>query len=99
MVRSGQITMDHYLKVFGKVVDEAMVRHLCSVFQKLMKLVAKNLYPVVALQITRFFYLFSKKSLFIVSFLVILHKSTTLTVIFIKRIYFKSRIEKLTTNH
>ena len=43
MSYSGQNAMDHCLKVFGKVVNEIVVRCLCSVFQKLMKVAFKNL--------------------------------------------------------
>ena len=52
--------MDHYLKVFGKVVDEVTVRGLCNVFQRLMKVAFKNRYLVVILQITKFFFVFTK---------------------------------------
>ena len=47
--------MDHYLKVFGKVVNKVVVRGLFNVFQKLMKVAFKNLYLVVASQMTTFF--------------------------------------------
>lgn len=60
MVCDCQIVMNHYLKVFDKIVDELVVKGLCSVFQKLMKVVFKNFYLVVALQITKFFCSFSK---------------------------------------
>ena len=52
--------MNHYLKVFGKIVDEVVVRDLCSVFQKSMKVAFKNFYLVVALQIIKFFISFTK---------------------------------------
>ena len=60
MVYSGQNVMNHYLKVYGKVVDEVVIRGLYSVFQKLMKVAFKYLYLAVALQITKFFFLFTK---------------------------------------
>jgi len=46
--------------VFGKLVDKVVVRELCSVFQKLVKVTFKNLYLVVAYQITKFFLLVTK---------------------------------------
>ena len=49
MICSGQNIIDHYLKVFSKVVDEVVVRGLYSIFQKLMKVAFENLYLVVAL--------------------------------------------------
>ena len=52
--------MNHYLKVFDKVVDEIVIRGLCGVFQKLMKVTFKNFYLVVTLQITKFIFLFTK---------------------------------------
>ena len=41
-------------------MNELVVRGLCSVFQKLMKVAFKNLDLVFALQITKFFFLFTK---------------------------------------
>lgn len=46
--------------MFGKVVIEVIVGDLCSIFQKLKKVAFKNLYLVVALQITKFLFLFTK---------------------------------------
>ena len=60
MVCSGQTILGHYLKVFGKVVGEVMVKGLRSIFQKLIKVAFENLYLVDALQITKFFFLFTK---------------------------------------
>ena len=60
VVCSGQNVMNHYLKVLDKVGDEVVIRSLCSVFQKLMKVTFKNLYLVVVLQITKLFFLFTK---------------------------------------
>ena len=45
----GQNVINHHLKVFGKVVNKVVARDLCSVFQKLMKVVFRNLYLVIAL--------------------------------------------------
>ena len=47
--------MYHYLNMLSKVVDEIVIRGLCSVFQKLMKVAFKNFYLEVALEITIFF--------------------------------------------
>ena len=47
MICNSQNVMNHYLKVFGKVMNEVLIRSLCSVFQKLMKVAFKNLYLVV----------------------------------------------------
>lgn len=52
--------MDYYLKVISEVVDEVVIRCLCSVSQKLMKVTFKNLYLVVTLQITKIMFLFIK---------------------------------------
>ena len=60
MVYSSQNIMDHYIKVFDKVVDELVVRYLYNVFQKLIKIAFKNLYLVVALQIIKLFFLFTE---------------------------------------
>ena len=60
MIYSGQNVMDHYSKVFGKVVDDVVVRGLWSVHQKLMKVALENLYQVAVLQITKFFFLFTE---------------------------------------
>ena len=49
MICNSQNVMDCYLKAFGKVVDEVVVRSLCNVFQKLMKVAFKNLYLVAVL--------------------------------------------------
>ena len=49
MVYSGQNIVNHYLIVFGKIVDEVVVRGLCNVFQKLMKVAFKNLYLMIPL--------------------------------------------------
>lgn len=52
--------IDHYLKIFGEIVNEVVVISLRSIFRKLMKVVFKNIYLIVALQITKFFFLFTK---------------------------------------
>ena len=49
VVCSGQNVVNHYLKVLDKVGDEVVIRSLCSVFQKLMKVTFKNFYVVVTL--------------------------------------------------
>jgi len=99
MICSGQKILDRYLKVLGKVVDEAVVRSLYSAFQRSIKVDFKNPCVVIVLQITKFFFLFTKKSLFIMPFLIILHKSAVLTVTFTKHIYFKLLVKQLTTNN
>ena len=91
--------MEHYLKVFSKVVDEILVRSLCSVFQKPIKVIFKDLCLVAALQIIKIFLLFTKNLYLLYPFLVILHKFATSITTSIKRIYFKLQVKQLTTNH
>ena len=74
MVKTVRVT-----KAFRKIVGEIIIRGLCNAFEKLIKVIFKNLHLMVALQLQSsplqpFFLL---KPSFIVSFLVILCKSTT----------------------
>ena len=80
--------------MFGKVVHETVVRNLCRAFQKLIKIVFRNLDLVIALQITKFLFLFTK-TLYLLCFFVILHKFVTSTVTFTKYIYLKLLIQQL----
>ena len=68
VVCSGQEVIDDYIKVFGKVVDEVVVRGLCSGFLNLIKVDFKNLNLVIALQVTKFFFLFTKNTYLLCSF-------------------------------
>ena len=42
IVCNSQNVIDHNLKVFSKIVKNVVVRCLCSVFQKLIKVIFRN---------------------------------------------------------
>jgi len=81
--------MDQYSQVFGKPMDKEEVKGLCCVFQKASESSIYEPLPSAFIINYKIILVIYKKSLFIISFLVILHKSATSTVTFTKHIYFK----------